>query len=300
MMDATSTVRVFDIQRFSVHDGPGIRTTVFLKGCPLRCRWCQNPESMAPGPELLFYPDLCAGCGACAEACPRWDETVGPVARPEACSACGACAEVCPTGARRIAGREMSPDAVVEAGMRDVPFYGEQGGVTFGGGEPLLQWSGLSRIAQRLRSRGVHVAVDTSGFVSPAVVEAVSAAVDLVLVDLKLMTPEKHRAWTGRDNARILHAIRMWSAAMPGQVWVTTPVIPGVHDARELEHIAVFIAGLNPVPATRLIPYHRLGESKYRALGLNPPAFSGDVEDLMAAGREIYQDHGLQVLTHES
>jgi pyruvate formate lyase activating enzyme len=191
----------------------------------------------------------------------------------------------------------MSVDAVLEAALRDVAFYGEQGGVTFGGGEPLLQWAGLSWIAQRLRSRGVHVAVDTSGFAPPAVIDAVPEVVDHVLVDLKLVTPEKHRAWTGRNNARILRSIRAWSVAMAGRLWVTTPVIPGVHDADELERIAAFIAALNPVPATRLIPYHRLGESKYAALGLTPPAFAGDIDDLMATGIGIYEDRGLEVLT---
>lgn len=191
----------------------------------------------------------------------------------------------------------MTPDEVVEAGLRDLAFYGDEGGVTFGGGEPLLQWAALSHVVQRLRARGTHVAVDTSGFVSTAVVEAVPDAVDLVLVDLKLVTPEKHKRWTGWDNTPILRAIRAWSTTMPGRLWITTPVIPGVHDADELARIAAFIADLNPVPATRLIPYHRLGESKYAALGLTPPAFVGDVEDLLAIGMAVYGDYGLDVLT---
>lgn len=289
-------VRVFDIQRFSVHDGPGIRTTVFLKGCPLHCVWCQNPESIRPVPHLLLYPDLCVACGACSDVCPAVDGGDGCVSRPAACRVCGACAEVCPTEARRLVGRTMAPEDVVAAGLRDQAFYGPSGGVTFGGGEPLAQWDAVRAMAEQLRAGGVHVAVDTSGYVDARVVEAVPDVVDLVLVDLKLRTPVIHRRWTGVDNAPILDAIRTWSQTMVGRLWVTTPVIPGVQDAAELEAMAAFLADLAPSPSVRLIPYHRLGDSKYAALGRAAPEFPGDVEALLAQAQRIYAGYGLQVI----
>jgi pyruvate formate lyase activating enzyme len=288
--------RVFDVQRFSVHDGPGIRTTVFLKGCPLRCAWCQNPESIHPAPQLLLYPDLCAACGACREVCPEAGAGTGFLARPDACRVCGACAEVCPTEARRLVGRTMALEEVVAAGLRDRAFYGPDGGVTFGGGEPLAQWDAVRVMAQQLRAAGVHVAVDTSGYVGARVAGEVPDAVDLLLVDLKLRTPALHHRWTGVDNRPILDAIRGWSETMVGRLWVTTPVIPGVQDAAELEAMAAFLAGLAPPPPVRLIPYHRLGASKYAALGREAPDFPGDGAALLVEARAIYARHGLEII----
>lgn len=290
-----STVNIFDIQRFSVHDGPGIRTTVFLKGCPLRCAWCQNPESVSPAPQLMLYPELCLSCGACTAVCPEADGTARAY-RPVHCTTCGRCVAVCPTGARALSGRDWTVSEVVEAALRDRAFYGSDGGVTFGGGEPLRQWDAVREMALQLHGRGIHVAVDTAGLAPRHVVEAVPKAVDLVLCDLKLVSPSLHRQWTGVDNAQILASLHVWSREMPGRLWVTTPVIPGVHDAKEITRIAEFISDLDPTPSTRLIPYHRLGESKYAALGKPAPQFREDDTDLMEEARDIYTHYGLHVL----
>ena len=291
---------VFDIQRFSVHDGPGIRTTVFFKGCPLRCAWCQNPESMAPVGQLLLYPELCLHCGVCAKVCPEIQGTGECGAedpfRPETCGVCGRCVDVCPSGARRIAGREAGIEEIMESALRDRPFYGEKGGVTLGGGEPLAQWAFVRALADGLRSRDVHVALDTSCAAPREVVAAVPDHVDLVLADLKLVTPEKHRRWTGADNAPILETIRLWSRAMPSRLWVSVPLIPGVQDEDEIGRIAEYILSLEARPPVRLLPYHRLGDSKYEALSRPAPGFTDSTDRLMETARAAFAGEGVHIL----
>ncbi len=296
---------MFDVQRFSVHDGPGIRTTVFFKGCPLRCAWCQNPESISSDPQLLLYPDLCIGCRACLAACPKGSDSgrepgQNPVAGQgwlaDDCDVCGACVEVCPTGARLIAGRCMTVAEVVEQALRDKAFYGKDGGVTLGGGEPLAQWEFARMLADVLRAEGVNVALDTACAAPRSVVEDVPAHFDLVLADLKLVSSEKHSSWTGGGNAGILEALRVWSHAMAGRLWITVSLIPGVHDDEEIRSIADLLRSLVPAPAVRLLPYHRLGNSKYKALGLPVPEFSGDAGPLVEKARAILTDAGLVIL----
>lgn len=295
---------VFDVQRFSLHDGPGIRTTVFFKGCPLHCAWCQNPESISSDLELLLYPDKCIGCGACLHACPLWTEKAAeedapePPAswRPAKCRLCGACVEVCPTEARRMAGRTASVEGLVQECLRDKPFYRDKGGVTFSGGEPLAQWEFARALADRLRAEGVHVALDTSGLAPEGVVRQVPEHFDLVLVDLKLVTPEAHRRWTGVDNGPILAAIRLWSREMAGRIWVSLPAVPGVQDEGEMEKMAGFLASLYPRPPARVLPYHKLGSSKYRALGEEPREFEDDAEEMAERFEAILRDAGIEII----
>jgi pyruvate formate lyase activating enzyme len=294
MTETGQTARIFDIQRFSIHDGPGIRTTVFFKGCPLRCAWCQNPESWSAEPQLMLYPDRCIGCGACAEVCPEAVEGAPP-GRPGTCRDCGACADVCPTQARRLAGSELPLEEIARQALRDRPFYGEEGGVTLGGGEPLAQWEAAFSLAGRIRAKGVHVALDTSCTAQASVLSAVPSHFDLVLADLKAVSDGLHARWTGRGNAETLVALRLWAAAMPGRLWVSIPVIPGVQDEAELGRIAGFAASLEPTPPVRVLPCHRLGESKYRALGVAPPAF-GSGDGLADAARDILASAGLELL----
>jgi pyruvate formate lyase activating enzyme len=295
---------IFDIQRFSVHDGPGIRTTVFFQGCPLRCEWCQNPESQVAARQLLLYGDLCLSCGACAQVCPTLDgqsrdassySETGHLLRSSTCTVCGRCADVCPAAARRIAGRQAEVDEIVDLALRDRSFYGDQGGVTLGGGEPLGQWAFARALAVRLHDEGVHVAIDTACLAGREVIQSVPEHVDLVLADLKLVTSEAHRRWTGANNAPILGTIRAWSRAMPGRLWISVPLIPGVQDETELDLMAEFIQSLDPSPPVRLIPYHRLGDAKYTALGRAIPAFPGSVEDLVERARAAFSRRGLHI-----
>jgi pyruvate formate lyase activating enzyme len=261
--------KVLRIERFAIHDGPGIRTTVFLKGCPLRCAWCHSPESQQLQPEFMPRPERCLRCMACNGACPH--HAVRPAAEggpitPEACDACGACADACPTGARDLAGRTMSVDALMAEIERDRIFYDESdGGVTFSGGEPLMQPAFLREIVAMCRASAVHVAVDTCGHADTGALLDVARDADLFLFDLKMMDEERHKAYTGASNVRILQNLERL-AAVHENVLVRFPLIPGVND--DDENVVGIGAFLRSIRLTRIdvLPYHRAGTAKYERL----------------------------------
>ena len=272
---------VFDIQRFAPHDGPGIRTTVFLKGCPLHCAWCHNPESRDPGPELLLRAGRCVVCGSCIEVCPETAAVPAGEAHgaPTACVRCGSCVEACPTGAREQAGRTMDAAAVVAEVVRDRVFYEESGGgVTFSGGEPLSQPRFLIECLDACRETELHTAVDTCGHAAPEVVLEVAGRTDLVLFDVKMADPERHLRWTGVDNRLIFANLEMLASRHP-EVWLRVPVVPGVNDDPDnIEATAKLAARLEGVRRVCLLPYHRAGTAKSVAStaagasdGLRPP-----------------------------
>lgn len=293
--------RIFDVQRFSVHDGPGIRTTIFFKGCPLSCAWCQNPESISPSPQLMIYPELCIECGTCVRVCPDISEKeegaqLSNKNLPSPCSLCGKCIEVCPAMACRIAGYETTITDIATIALRDKPFYGKEGGVTLGGGEPLAQWECVKALSERLHEEGIHVALDTAAVAPDEIVKAVPDYIDLVIADVKMIDPQKHMKWTGMENTRILETIRYWSRAMPGRLWITALLVPGVHDANDIDEMGKFIQSLTPTPPVRILPYHAFGNSKYIALGLDEPAFRTGSERLVKKAKALFKNYEIPIL----
>ena len=267
-----ATGLVFDVQRYSLHDGPGIRTTVFLKGCPLRCAWCHNPESMNAAPELRVFGSRCIRCEACRAACPLGGARPGEPPDPRVCLACGSCAGACPTRAREVIGRATTVEALVDALAADSPFYDESGGgVTFSGGEPLRQWRFLVRALEAARACGYHVAVDTSGYAAERTIVRVAEAADLFLYDLKVMDPARHRRFTGVGLEPILRNLRTLDER-GANVWIRLPLVPGHNDdTANLQAVGRFVAGLRRTRRVHVLPYHRLASAKYERLGLVNP-----------------------------
>ncbi len=269
----------FNVQRFSTEDGPGIRTTVFLKGCPLRCAWCHNPEGLSPHPELVWYDVRCIGARDCLQACPAGALELTPAGMRidrQRCTVCGECARACPAAALEVIGREWTPRALFAEVERDRMFYETSGGgVTFSGGEPMHQADFVRETARLCRQAGIHVALDTCGAAPWEQYEAVLPEVDLVLYDLKIWDSGRHRAATGVDNARILENARCIAAA-GRPTWIRTPVIPGyTADEANIAALATFIARELPtVQRWDLLAYTNLGQPKYHRLD-RPYALEG-------------------------
>ena len=267
-----TTGRIFDIKRFALHDGPGIRTTVFLKGCPLSCGWCHNPEGISRERELMLRPGRCVRCYACLAACPAGALTKGPagdiaVDRSK-CDRCGLCVETCLSEALEIVGRDISVPELLAEVEKDRVFYEQSGGgVTFSGGEPLLQPEFLAEALSALRARGLRTAVDTSGFAPSAVLERIASLTDLVLYDLKVLDGTKHLETTGVENTLILENLRRLASG-PASVWIRIPFIPGVNnDQGAVERTVDFLASLNSIKRVHLLPYHRGGDAKGGRVG---------------------------------
>lgn len=248
-----------DIQRFSVHDGPGIRTLFFFKGCPLSCKWCQNPETQRRKPEIKFDSYKCIGCGECLQACEYGLDR-------KLCTACGRCAKVCCSGARELAGKEYTAEELVQIALKDKVFYEKSGGgVTASGGEPLYQWPFLIAFFQKLKAKGIHTAVETCGYGPETAIQELCNYTDLFLYDIKLITEEAHKKWTGRSNRIILQNAEKIKDQRKNII-LRIPLIPGVNDGEEFEKIARFAKSLDKNQEIHILPFHQLGASKYDAL----------------------------------
>ncbi|SDK01354.1 glycyl-radical enzyme activating protein [Natronincola ferrireducens] len=260
---------VFNIQKYSLHDGPGIRTTVFLKGCPLNCWWCHNPESKNLGKQLIFVKSRCIGCGLCSNRC--HNSAIDLIKESnnidrQKCENCGMCAEACPTNAMELIGKEMTIEEVMKEIEKDRVFYEEsKGGVTFSGGEPLVQWEFLYELLKKCKQQGISTAVDTSGFTSWNILEKISKLTDLFLYDLKHMKEEEHQRFTGVSNMTILNNLNKLALIHPN-IHIRIPIIPGINnDEENIGATGKFISslGLNRVS---ILPYHHVGMDKYNRI----------------------------------
>jgi pyruvate formate lyase activating enzyme len=262
---------VFNVQKYSIHDGPGIRTTVFFKGCPLSCPWCHNPESRGREPFVYYDRDRCLGCEACVRACPNGAlsrDTTGIVTQAERCQCRAVCAEVCPAEARRLIGRRVSVTDLMAEIEQDRPFYDVSGGgVTFSGGEPLLQWKFLVDVLAACGKQRIHRAVDTSGFCSPYVLERVAEHTDLFLYDIKLMDATLHRRLTGVPLDPILSNLS-WLLSHGARVRIRIPLIPGVTSDDSIDGTAALLASLPAVDGVNLLPFHQSARTKHKKFGM--------------------------------
>ena len=257
---------VFDIKRYAIHDGPGIRTTVFFKGCPLQCQWCHNPESWQSSPQAALRSTRCVRCGRCVELCTQNAVSLDgdlPQTDPEKCTLCGECIEPCPGGAREIIGSQTTVAEVMAEIEKDLVFYEESdGGATFSGGEPLAQGEFLLALLSQCRAKGIHTAVDTSCYAQSDVVDAVAERADLFLCDVKHMDSKIHRQFTGVDNTLILDNIKRLCKA-GRQVILRIPIIPGFNDGAEnIAATGEFAASAAGITRIDILPYNRGGNEK--------------------------------------
>ncbi len=302
MTVSTTTGMILNIQKYSLHDGPGIRTTVFLKGCPLRCWWCHNPESQVKGPEIMSLPSRCLGCGTCQTVCPT--DAISMVDGKAVidrlkCTVCGECARVCGAEAKEIVGKEFTVEEVMAEVMKDRIFYDQsQGGVTFSGGEPLMQPKFLKELLVQSKEEGLETVVDTSGFAHWQVLEDIIPYTDLFLYDVKVMDDAKHQKYVGVSNKLILANLEKL-AATGSKIRARIPIIPGVNDDEQnLRETGEFLAGLG-IADVNVLPYHNMGADKYSRLGREYllPELEAPTEETMERVVKTLASFGLNVKT---
>jgi len=296
-----NTGLVFDIRRFSIHDGPGLRTTVFLKGCPLRCSWCHNPESQSMKPERVFWEARCQTCQVCINTCKQGAISLvdNQIVTDEAkCTLCGECVETCYAEARQIAGKEMTVDTVMSEVESDISFYDQSGGgATISGGEPLMQPDYLLALLLACKEAEIHTTLDTCGYASWETIDRIRPYVDLFLYDLKLIDSTRHKQHTGVSNKRILENLQRLSK-LGHNIVLRVPIIPGINaDAENIHGIGAFAAGLPALKRVDILPYHRAAINKYERMHrtyniseLLPPS-----DEEMAEITRIFEEHGLNV-----
>lgn len=290
--------KIINIQKYSIHDGPGIRTTVFLKGCPLNCWWCHNPESQCMEKEILYWENKCTSCGMCVKKCPNGAVEIKDgklINHREKCAFCGKCIDFCINNAREISGKEYTVEEVMKEVEKDIVFYDESsGGVTFSGGEPFSQMNFLEALVDASKNKGIHVTIDTTGFTTEENLRKIASKADLFLYDLKFMDSEEHKKYTGVSNENIIENLKMLSS-MHKEVYVRIPVIPGINDGENLRKSAEFLRNLN-ISKVNLLPYHKYGMDKYNRLGLEYKLKDTQepTKDKMESILEMFKSYGLK------
>lgn len=301
MDNATGTI--FQIQRWSVNDGEGIRSTVFLKGCPLRCRWCANPESWKSVPEVLFVQERCSACGNCIQVCPtgaiRLEAGINKaITSGGKCQGCGKCCRVCPSGARKQMGARVTVKDVMKVVKRDTVFYRESGGgVTFSGGEPFAQPEFLRQLVLACNRAGIDTAVETCGHYEWEQVKDIFEHLDSVFVDLKHMDDKTHKRWTGEGNSRILENIKRISCVQPNTI-VRVPLMEEVNaNEKNIRTMCGFLLAHTEIRRVELLPYHDFGETKHDGLaGGMRHSFQAPGDDKLSALKQIILDYGINIV----
>lgn len=292
---------IFDIKRYAIHDGPGIRTTIFMKGCPLNCWWCHNPEGISPKPEIMYFEYKCIHCHTCAKVCPQkaitFDENDVQHINRELCDGCGICAKFCPPNALRLVGRVISLEELISEIEKDIKFYdSSEGGVTFSGGEPLFQPEFLREALKACKERYIHTAVDTSGYASTEVVASILPYTDLFLYDIKLFDEREHILYTGVSNKPIKKNL-VFLVENKANIILRFPIIPGITDTKHnVKGWVDFLQNLEGLHEIDLLPYHDVGE-KYHRLGkeyLMPVHYAPSRETLRWI-KEEFEAIGLKV-----
>jgi pyruvate formate lyase activating enzyme len=295
---------VTNIQGYSIHDGPGIRTVVFFKGCGLECLWCSNPECISPKPEIGVVKALCTMCGKCAEVCPEnaitFKADKPPRINRERCTGCGACSSVCSYQALVLYGKSMNVDEIYNAVARDKMFYDSSGGgVTVSGGEPLLQSQLVYDLFIKCRQAGIHTCIETSGCTAGSSLRQVLPYTDYVLYDLKHMNPDKHSRYTGKPNSRILSNAKIVTES-GAETFFRMPLIPGINDEpQNIKDTADFLHSLGKNACRiELMPYHRLGKGKYESLGrkYNLPEVTVPEPEQIESVKNAFEEYGVTCL----
>ncbi|MCD8357085.1 MAG: glycyl-radical enzyme activating protein [Clostridia bacterium] len=295
-----TTGLVSNIQKCCVHDGPGLRTVVFLMGCPLSCKWCQNPENLAAKPIVLYDEEKCVSCGRCVPHCPHECGSLtqtGVQFDRSGCASCGACVDYCFTEAKTLCGKRMTVDEVYQAVMRDQVFYRTSGGgVTLSGGEPTLHAEFCIALFRKLKESGIHTAMETCGYCMPHTMLRIAEHTDLFLLDFKADTESVHEKWTGQSNQLIKENMRMLHD-MGKQIIIRIPLIPGVNDGAEFEHMMRFLKQMKYLKKVHILPFHQIGSSKY-TLSATPYELHDMPEcdaDYAAQHGEIAEKYGFEV-----